>query len=143
MPPPKPDLGDFNLAFMKLGARLHCFFYRLTGGRIGDKNRSILLLTTVGRKSGKRRINPLIYVPTERGYAVAGSNAGADRNPAWYINLEASHQADIQVRHKRLHVRAETVGAERRKLLWPQLVAIYPPTRSTRPALLARFPLWN
>lgn len=118
---------------------LHCVLYRLTGGRIGGKlaNSSILLLTTVGRKSGKRRTTPLIYISTERGYAVAGSFAGADRNPAWYINLEASHQADIQVLNRHLQVRAETVGGERRQLLWLQLVASYPThaeyqTRTTR-----------
>ena len=138
MVPPKPEAGRFRLS-LKIFMGLHCLLYRLTSGRIGGKlsNCSILLLTTVGRKSGKRRTTPLIYIPTERGYALAASFAGADRNPAWYVNLDASHQADIQVLDQHLHVVAEIVGPERRQLLWQQLVSSYPPhaeyqTRTTR-----------
>jgi deazaflavin-dependent oxidoreductase (nitroreductase family) len=137
--PPKPELGGFRLALIKLWVRAHCILYRLTNGRIGGRleNSSILLLTTVGRKSGVRRTTPVIFLPTGRSYAIVASLAGADRHPAWYLNLEASHEADVQVLDKRIHVTTQTVDAERRKELWPELVAIYPPyaeyqTRTTR-----------
>ncbi len=90
-------------------------------------NSSILLLTTMGRKTGVRRTTPVIFLPTGRSYAIVASLAGADRHPAWYLNLEAAREADVQILDKRIHVRAQTVDAERRWELWPQLVAIYPP----------------
>jgi len=139
MAPPKSGTGGFRLALIKLWVRAHCTFYRLTNGRIGGKlgDSSILLLTTLGRKTGVRRTTPVIFLRTGRSYAIVASLAGADRHPGWYLNLEASHEANVQVMDKRIHVRAQTVDAERRRELWPQLVAIYPPyaeyqTRTTR-----------
>lgn len=124
---------------IKFWVRVHCTFYRLTNGRVGGKvgESPILLLTTVGRKTGTRRTTPVIFLSTGRSYVVVASLAGADRHPGWYLNLEASHSADVQVMDKRIHVRAQTVDDERRRELWPQLVAIYPPyaeyqTRTTR-----------
>ena len=139
MASPNPEMKRFRPALIKLWIRAHCIFYRLTNGRVDGRlgDSSILLLTTVGRKTGARRTTPLIFLPTGRGYAIVASFAGADRHPGWYLNLEASHSADVQVMDKRIHVRAQTVDAERRRELWPQLVAIYPPyaeyqTRTTR-----------
>jgi len=119
-------MGGFRLALIKLWVRAHCTFYRLTNGRVGGKlgDSPILLLTTVSRKSGVRRTTPVIFLPTDRSYAIVASLAGADRHPGWYLNLEASHAADVQVMDKRIHVRAQTVDAERRRELWAQLVAI-------------------
>lgn len=127
--PPKPEAGGFRLLLIKLWVRAHSLLYRLTNGRVGGKlgNCSILLLTTVGRKSGARRTTPVIFLPIGRSYAIVASLAGADRHPGWYLNLEASHEANVQIMDKRIHVRAQTVDVDRRRELWPQLVAIYPP----------------
>jgi len=137
--PSKPELGGLRMALIKLWVRAHCMLYRLTNGSIGGRlgESPVLLLTTVGRKSGRQRSNPVIYLPTGRSYAIVASLAGADRHPGWYLNLEASHEADIQVLDQRMHVRAQTVDAARRDQLWPELVAIYPPyaeyqTRTSR-----------
>jgi len=126
---PKPEMGGLRFALMKLSVRAHAFVYRLTDGRIGGEvgKSPILLLTTRGRKSGVQRTTPLIFLKTEKGYAITASNAGADRHPAWYLNLNASPEAEVQVLSRRFRVTAQTVDPKQRAELWPQLAAIYPP----------------
>ena len=64
----------------------HAKVYRLTGGRILGKIRGapVLLLTTTGRKSGKPRIRPLLYLTDGAAYVVIASNNGSPAHPAWY-----------------------------------------------------------
>lgn len=105
---------------------LHTFWYRMTGGLVGGwLGGPILLLTTTGRKSGRPRTLPLLYLKTDRGYAIVASYGGSDRHPAWYLNLDDNSEVEIQVGPRRLTCRAETVGPERRADLWPKLVKLY------------------
>lgn len=98
----------------------HVYLYRLTGGVIGGKmgNRPLLLLTTVGRKSRKERVTPLMYIPDDNHYLLSASNSGADSHPQWYLNLLAHPQATIQIGKKVIPVTAQTANAEERPRLW-------------------------
>jgi deazaflavin-dependent oxidoreductase (nitroreductase family) len=91
--------------------------------RIG--NVPILLLTTTGRRSGRSRTVPVMYVPGEAPVLVA-SNGGSPSHPAWYLNLEAEPQAEIEIEGRRQEVAARTVTGEEREALWRQAVALYP-----------------
>ena len=115
--------------------------YRLSGGRLAGHfgNGPVLLLTVPGRKTGKPQTVPLIYVETDRGYAIIASFAGSPTHPAWYLNLEAAGAADVQVGAKRMRVRAERVPHESARYgeIWRRAVALYPDyetykTRTTR-----------
>jgi F420H(2)-dependent quinone reductase len=82
---------------MQLTARvvlwLHVTLYRLTNGRIGGRfiaGSSILLLTTTGRRTGKRRTRPLAYVRDGERYVLCASNGGSPTHPGWYHNLTAT-----------------------------------------------------
>ncbi len=86
-----------------------------------------LLLTTVGRKSGQRRIMPLIYGETAGGYVVIASRGGYPTHPAWYLNLLANPEVDVQVGAERLRARARTAQGEERTRLWAQQRALFPP----------------
>ena len=110
VPKPKHD-GSFAERMFQVMVRMHIFFYRLTGGAIGSKMSGVpcLLLTTTGRKSGAQRTTPLMYVQTDQGYALIASYAGSDKHPAWYLNLTANPQVEIQVKAKRMTAKAETV----------------------------------
>lgn len=86
-----------------------------------------LLLTTTGRRSGRKLQLPLIYGETEGGYVIVASKGGFPTHPAWYRNLEAQPEVDVQVAAKRFRARARTARGEERDALWKQMVALYPP----------------
>ncbi len=86
-----------------------------------------LLLTTVGRRSGRELTLPLIYGEVEGGYAVIGSKGGAPSHPAWYQNLETNPEVDVQVGPNRFRARARTASGAEREKIWQQMVGIYAP----------------
>lgn len=90
--------------------------FRANHGRLGGnfEGAPVLLLHTVGAKSGEERVNPMMYLADGERYLVFASAAGADRNPAWYWNLIANPDATIEVGDQKLDVHAvELTGAER------------------------------
>jgi deazaflavin-dependent oxidoreductase (nitroreductase family) len=98
----------------------HVYLYRLTGGVIGGKmgSRPLLLLTTTGRKSGKERVTPLLYITDSNRYLLAASAGGADTHPQWYRNLQANQEASVQIGKQIIPVTAQTANAEERPRLW-------------------------
>ena len=81
----------------------------------------LLYLTTVGRQSGKLRTVPLAFVRDDDDYVVAASNGGSDWQPAWWLNLQSSPQATIEVDRNRVTVTASAVEDEDRDRLWQRL----------------------
>jgi F420H(2)-dependent quinone reductase len=102
--------------------------YRLTGGAIGGRMQgmSALLLTTTGRKSGKRYTTPVLYRPENNHFLVVASNGGNGKLPNWWLNARSGTPIDIQIGRTRQQVSAQQVSAEERQRLWPLLVAAYP-----------------
>ena len=86
-----------------------------------------LLLTTVGRKSGRELTMPLIFGHSGSSYVVVASKGGAPSHPAWYLNLQANPQVRIQVKSDKFSALAHTANAEERAVLWPMMVGIYGP----------------
>jgi F420H(2)-dependent quinone reductase len=103
---------------------LHRSLYRLTGGRVGGKagGMSVLLLTTTGRKTGAQRTVPLSYFEEGEAYVVVGSKGGAPNHPAWYLNLEAHPDVEVQVGTERRRLRARRANAEEAERLWPHIL---------------------
>ncbi|GAA3007112.1 nitroreductase family deazaflavin-dependent oxidoreductase [Streptosporangium longisporum] len=85
-----------------------------------------LLLTTRGRKSGKLRRTALIYARDGDRYVLVASNAGADRHPAWYLNLVADPAATVQIGTETFTVTARTATPEEKPRLWRLMVATMP-----------------
>ena len=103
----------------------------------------VLLLTTRGWRSGLPRVLPLLYVEHPKGYVVVASNAGDERDPAWWRNLEECPEAGVQVGRQRHAVRARRASLQEEAALWPGLLAAYPPyaryrerTRRTIPVVI-------
>lgn len=94
--------------------------YRLSGGRVFGKvgQAPVLLLTTTGRKSGRKRTAPICYLSDGERLIVIGSNAGNDRAPAWALNLEANPDAEVEIGRRRRPVRARVTEGEERTELW-------------------------
>ncbi len=86
-----------------------------------------LLLTTTGRKSGKQLTLPLIFGRSGADYVVVASKGGAPQHPAWYLNLEANPDVQVQVKADKFKARAVTASSAERAKLWPQMVSIYGP----------------
>jgi len=105
---------------------VHRWLYRLSGGRIGTRMNGfeILLLTTRGRRSGEPRRVALQSLEHGSGWAVIGSYAGEDRDPAWWLNLLTEPMADAQVGRAQGRVRAREATGEERDALWTRFVAI-------------------
>ena len=90
---------------------LHVFLYRVSGGRVGRRlvDNDMLLLTTVGRKSGKPHTVPLLYLTDGDALVVIASWGGRPHHPDWYVNLQARPDATVQVLGRRWKVRADTL----------------------------------
>ncbi len=116
-----------NIRFLIWSVSLiHMLIYRATGGLIGGYvGAPVLLLTTVGRKSGKSRTVPLLYIREGSQLALVASNGGDDRHPAWWLNLRASPAATIQIRRSRERVTARLGSQDEKRLLWPRFVKMH------------------
>ena len=112
----------------RLVSTIHIWLYRATRGLIGHQAAGLasLLLTTIGRKSGTARTVALTYVPDGRDYVVVASNGGADRDPAWWLNLAARPEATVQVGKDVIPIVAHAADAVERARLWPLLTAANP-----------------
>jgi deazaflavin-dependent oxidoreductase (nitroreductase family) len=85
-----------------------------------------LMITTTGRRSGRPRRQPLLYVPDGDGYVVVGSNWGGPNHPGWSANLLADPRATVEVRGRSIPVRAELAKGAQRDRLWHLVVATWP-----------------
>ncbi|MGC4805407.1 nitroreductase/quinone reductase family protein [Micromonospora sp. DT233] len=104
---------------------------RLTRGRVVALGLiPSLVLTTMGRRSGVPRSNPLLYVPDGDAYVVIGSNWGQQHQPGWTLNLLARPEAEVDVKGRRVPVRAEVATGAERERLWELLVSEWPAYRS-------------
>jgi deazaflavin-dependent oxidoreductase (nitroreductase family) len=86
------------------------------GGMFADKN--VLLLTTIGAKSGAERLSPLVYTTDGDRYVIAASMGGAPKNPAWYHNLVANPKVTVEVGTEKFEATATVIAdrAERDRL---------------------------
>jgi deazaflavin-dependent oxidoreductase (nitroreductase family) len=113
---------------LKVMTPVSVFLYRMSGGAIGGKRGGlpVLLLTSVGRKSGKPRTIPLGYLREGDAYVIIASNAGLPHPPAWLFNLRSHPEATIEVKRSRMQVRAETADPAKTRELWTRLKEIAP-----------------
>jgi deazaflavin-dependent oxidoreductase (nitroreductase family) len=117
-----------NRLFISTTARLNTLVFRMTGGALGSRfgRAQVLLLTTTGRKSGRPRTTPLIYIEDGPNIAVVASNGGDDRDPLWWRNLQADPRATVRTKRETHRVRAAQATAEKQARLWPLLTRAYP-----------------
>jgi F420H(2)-dependent quinone reductase len=107
---------------------VHRFLDRVSGGRVRTDRawKPTLWLTTVGRKSGTTRENALIYIEDGPNLVVVASNAGADKNPAWFRNLMASPATSVRIGRDQRSVHARVASEPEAIELWPRLDAVNP-----------------
>lgn len=101
--------------------------YRASGGRIANKMQKgpIVLLTTVGAKSGKPRTNPVLYTMDGPNLVTVASAGGSPKNPDWFVNLMHNPEATVTIRKEKRKVHGRKASPEERARLWPQMTAAY------------------
>ena len=106
----------------------HISQYVETNGRKGHRWQGVptLLLTTRGRKTGKLRRTALIYGIDGDRYVVVASTGGADKNPAWYLNLVDNPEVELQVGAATFRARARTADRDEKPPLWELMASIWP-----------------
>jgi deazaflavin-dependent oxidoreductase (nitroreductase family) len=108
----------------------HVRAYRETDGELGHdwkRGSPVLLLTTTGRSSGEPRTTPLIYGRSGDDYLIVASNGGSPEPPAWFRNLSAQPEVEVQVLAERFSARARVATAEEKPAMWEEMVGHWPP----------------
>jgi deazaflavin-dependent oxidoreductase (nitroreductase family) len=107
-----PDMSDWNSNIIEE--------FRANGGKVGGpfEGAPLLLLHTVGARTGQQRVNPVMYRPVDGGYAVFASKGGAPTNPDWYYNLLAHPRVTAEIGTGTLELQARVAGGEEREQIW-------------------------
>lgn len=102
--------------------------YKLSSGHVGASllGRPILLLRTIGRRSGKVHTIALPFLTDGESMIVVASAGGADKHPAWYHNMNSAAEVIVRDRDQVFWARHETVDGAERAELWEKLVALEP-----------------
>ena len=124
--------------------RAHARLYRRTCGRAGGRwinLAPVLVLETVGRKTGKPRATPVIYARDGARLVVTAANAGAKRTPAWWLNLREHPTATVELGGRRFAVRAHLAEGAERERLWALLRDVAPAIEEYRRFTSREFPV--
>jgi deazaflavin-dependent oxidoreductase (nitroreductase family) len=122
--------------FIKWGSRANTWAYKTTNGRLGGKWRlgsrhfgavpQVGILTTTGRKTGRPRESPLLFLREGDRVILVASQGGRTNNPMWYLNLKTNTEVTFRIRDEVLELRARDATASERAEYWPKLDAMYP-----------------
>jgi deazaflavin-dependent oxidoreductase (nitroreductase family) len=102
--------------------------FRANGGRVGGpfEGAPVLLLHTTGAKSGRERVNPLMYQTLDDGYAVFASKGGAATNPDWFHNLLANPRVAAEIGSETVELTARVADGQTRERIWAAQKSAYP-----------------
>ena len=102
--------------------------FRENGGYVGAPFNSdqLVLLHSIGAKSGEARISPLMSFPDDDGWVIVASKGGAPSNPAWYYNLLANPETTVEFGSETYDVTASVIGQEERARLWAKITTSNP-----------------
>lgn len=112
----------------KVASGLHRVVFTATDGRVGGRvfGMPVVMLTTTGRKSGKRRTTMLTSpIHDEERVVLVASYGGDPRHPTWFLNLRAHPDAEITMEGRRRKMRARVASPEEKRELWPRIVERY------------------
>ena len=133
--PAVPPPGSFPLKLVNFVTAAHVAVYKASGGRLGGtfilgsfRNATrvrVLLLAHIGRRTGRHRTTPLLYIEDGQDLVIIASRGGSDAQPAWWLNLQASPHTTVQVGSQRRLVVARQATPEEKLRLWPRVVDAY------------------
>jgi deazaflavin-dependent oxidoreductase (nitroreductase family) len=109
--------------------RIDRLVHRLTGGRLSPTGTvaPVLLLTTTGRRSGRARTTPVIYIRDGERFVITSQDLGSEsRRAAWPLNLDANPEAEVKIGSEVITCRARRVDDAEATRYWPRLVEVWP-----------------
>lgn len=131
----------------------HLTAYRESGGESGhywdstsvggNGIQTCLLLTTVGRKSGKLYTHPLLYAKDGEHFIIVGSKGGSNAHPNWYYNLLAKPEVELQVGPDEFKAQATLATGAERERLWNLMTDIFPPYEDYQSRTSREIPLFS
>jgi F420H(2)-dependent quinone reductase len=126
--PYTPGQEKFGSWMIRNVGNLQVLVYEFSGGRLWNTflGGQVAILTTVGRKSGKRRKLPLLFIEDGDRVVMAASKGGMSKPPLWYHNVVANPEVEIQVGASKRAMVARHANADEELALWPKLEAMYP-----------------
>jgi deazaflavin-dependent oxidoreductase (nitroreductase family) len=113
----------------RVAPRMDRAIIKLSGGRLRTGKKGVVptcLLTHTGRKTGRTRQTPLLFIEDGEALIVAGSNWGQEHDPAWALNLIDDPQAVVQVGKRQWNVVARLTESQEREQLWKRLLEVWP-----------------
>lgn len=133
---PKPDGLDkpYVKKIIRTMSKVNVAVYQWSGGLLGStwrvgaafpKGVPVLLLTTIGRKSGEPRVAPLLFIEEGNKVVIVASQGGLPTHPLWYRNIQANPNVEVQIKRRKMKMVARDANEEERARLWPKLVAHY------------------
>ncbi len=128
---------------MQVAWHVHRFVYRATRGRLGQSSAGHrnLLIRTRGRRTGERRETLVWFVDDGPTFLVVASNAGSDRHPAWYFNLDATLEAEVRVGDAWRRVTAHRLTGDELDAAWRRIDAVNPSYRRYRATVRRAIPV--
>ncbi len=129
--------------WIKIFTSANAFLFRISGGRLGNRmgGQSVLLLHTVGRKSGKPYTTPLSYYRDGDSYLVVASNWGKEVHSAWFFNLLDHPRTTIQVGGAVIPVEARPAEGKEYERLWAQVTLLNDQYIKYQKGLARRIPI--
>ena len=102
--------------------------FRANDGKVGGQfeGAPLVLVHHTGAKSGTERVTPMMYRPERDGFAIFASKAGAPNNPAWFHNLVANPDTQVEVGTETLDVTARVTEGAERDHIWEAQKTEYP-----------------
>jgi deazaflavin-dependent oxidoreductase (nitroreductase family) len=130
-------------AITKIFTKANAFLLKISNGRLGNRmgKQSVLLLYTVGRKSGNAYTTPLSYYRDGKNYLVVASNWGKDEPPDWFRNLMHTPQTTIQITGTTLQVKASSAEKEEYQRLWKLVTSFNSQYVDYQKAVTRRIPI--
>jgi deazaflavin-dependent oxidoreductase (nitroreductase family) len=122
---------------------INTFILRLSRGRLGGKlgSQRILILHTIGRKSGRDRTIPIAYFENDGQYLIVASNWGKDQNANWYFNLKRNPRAKLEIDGKVIPVTAREAQGSEYQRLWAFATERHPPYLDYQKMTKRRIPI--
>jgi deazaflavin-dependent oxidoreductase (nitroreductase family) len=126
MPTPRPD-GPLGV-LTRIATKTHVAIFKGTKGRVMGNfdGAPLLVLHHRGARSGLPRETPIIYLEDGENLVVVASMGGQEVNPAWYHNLRAHPDVEVQIGGDRRRVHARLASKAEADALWPRLTAMWP-----------------